>query len=76
MGDMELGRFLRIARGSANEVECQLLLARDLEYLTVEEWEPLNSDCRLISAMLSRLAASLRKKPARKAPRPRDSVTP
>src|SRR6266850_1051013 len=29
-GDRELSRFLQIAHGSACEVECQLLLSRDL----------------------------------------------
>src|SRR5438093_54423 len=32
-GDPELARFLRIAMGSASELECQLILARDLGLL-------------------------------------------
>ena len=32
-GDPELGRFLRISIGSASELECHLLLARDLGFL-------------------------------------------
>jgi len=31
--DADFARFLDIAIGSASEVECQLLLAQDLEYL-------------------------------------------
>ena len=33
-GDAELGRFFQIAMGSAREVEYQLLLARDLEFIS------------------------------------------
>lgn len=32
-GDVELARFLQIAMGSASELEYQLLLARDLDYI-------------------------------------------
>ena len=32
-GDVEMGRFLQIAIGSASELEYQLLLAHDLHYL-------------------------------------------
>ena len=32
-GDAEMARFLQMAMGSASELEYQLLLARDLEYL-------------------------------------------
>jgi four helix bundle protein len=35
--DRELARFLRIARGSVCELECQLLLARDLGFLKSED---------------------------------------
>jgi four helix bundle protein len=33
----ELARFLRIALGSASELECQTEIARDLEYLRAAE---------------------------------------
>ena len=35
-GDKELSRFLRIARGSVRELDCQMLLSRDLGYLCKE----------------------------------------
>jgi four helix bundle protein len=35
-GRSEFARFLRIAMGSASELEYQILLARDLGYLTIE----------------------------------------
>ncbi len=43
-GDVELARFLRIAMGSANELEYQLMLARDLGYLTEDAGELLTRD--------------------------------
>lgn len=57
-GDRELARFLRIARGSACEVECQLLLARDLGYLQSERWMSLDADCQEVSRMLNGLIRS------------------
>src|SRR6266496_2173632 len=41
--DPEMKRFLQIARGSASELEYHLLLAKDLQYLTVEEFTDLES---------------------------------
>ena len=35
-GDRELARYVRIALGSANELQCHLLLAADLSYLARE----------------------------------------
>jgi len=35
--DPEMKRFVQIARGSASELEYHLLLARDLQFLTVED---------------------------------------
>src|SRR5437762_8980345 len=35
----EIRRFLQIARGSANEVECQLLLALDLRFLPLDDFK-------------------------------------
>ncbi|HKV75312.1 MAG TPA: four helix bundle protein [Gemmatimonadales bacterium] len=59
-GDGELIRFLRIARGSINEVECQLLLARDLGYLDPASWVPLDESAQKISSMIGGLISSLR----------------
>jgi four helix bundle protein len=56
--DRELARFLRIARGSACEVECQLLLSRDLGFLKPGAWMALDTDCREISKMLNGLIRS------------------
>jgi four helix bundle protein len=59
--DRELARFLRIARGSACEVECQLLLSRDLGFLQPDSWVGLDSDCREVSKMLNGLICSIRR---------------
>jgi four helix bundle protein len=53
-------RFLQIARGSICELECQLLLARDIGYLTAETWSALDRPCREIGKMLNGLIRSLR----------------
>jgi four helix bundle protein len=41
-GNVEFGRFLAIAMGSASELEYHLLLAHDLGYLTTEAFDELN----------------------------------
>ena len=38
LGNSELHRFLQIACGSANELEYHLLLAKDLGYITPEDY--------------------------------------
>src|SRR5260221_8644903 len=43
-GDAEFARFLHIAMGSASELECHLLLARDLDFLSPEVAQTLESD--------------------------------
>ena len=60
--DRELAYFLRIARGSTRELECQLLLARDLGYLRGSTWEKLDSDCQEVSRMLAGLIATVRRR--------------
>lgn len=57
--DAEHARFLRIARGSVCEIECQLLLSRDLGYLESEAWKLLDDDCQHVSRMLNGLIRSL-----------------
>ncbi len=56
----ELMRFLYIALGSANEVEYQLLLARDLAFLQPEVHDRLSSDTVEVKRMLSALIVKLR----------------
>jgi len=51
--DSDFGRFLNIAMGSANELEYQLYLARDLAYLKSSEFEQLLSDITEIKRMLN-----------------------
>ena len=45
-------RFLSYAMGSTNETEDHLLLARDLNYLPVAEWETLAANLVQIRSML------------------------
>jgi four helix bundle protein len=57
-GDKELTRFLRIARGSVRELECQMLLSRDLGYLPNDVWAALDRESDEISRMLNGLIRS------------------
>jgi four helix bundle protein len=57
-GDRELARFLRIARGSIHELECQLVLSQDLGYLEREAWIDLDKDSKEVSRMLNGLIHS------------------
>ena len=58
--DRELGRFLSIARGSVRELECQLLLSRDLGYLQMNEWVVLDASSQEVSKMLNALMRRVR----------------
>lgn len=51
--DGEMKRFLQIARGSASEVECHLILSRDLDLLTVTEFSDLETKTLEIQRMLA-----------------------
>jgi len=53
-------RFLWIANGSAKELDYQILLARDLEYLTHGMYNDLLIALTEVQKMLSRLIASIR----------------
>ena len=54
-GNVELARFLQIAMGSASELEYQLLLAHDLDYLRNPEYERLAIQAVEVKRMLSSL---------------------
>jgi four helix bundle protein len=60
--DRELAYFLRIARGSVREVECQLLLSRDLGYVTPEVWTTMDAAAQEISKMLFAFASTVSSK--------------
>lgn len=55
----EFGRFLRIAAGSANELEYQLILGRDLEYLPSADFARLTGQLTEIRRMLASLIAKV-----------------
>ncbi len=59
--DPELNRFVQIARGSANELEYHLILAKDLGFLTAEEFKDMESKTLEIQRMLASLAQSVRR---------------
>ena len=58
-GGKEFGRFLNIAQGSACEVKCQILIARDLGYLDASKSELLTEKIDEISKMLNSLNQKL-----------------
>ncbi len=66
--DGELLRFVQIARGSANELEYHLLLARDLGLLKADEFGDLDLKIQEVRRMLASLSQTLAenlKKPGR-----------
>ena len=52
-GDTEFARFLQIAMGSASELGYELILSRDLHYLSLDEYESLNQDTVEVKRMLA-----------------------
>ena len=59
--DPEMKRFIQIARGSASELEYHLLLARDLQFLTHEQFMEMESRILEIQRMLASLAQRLQR---------------
>lgn len=59
MGKAEYRRFVSIARGSAGELKYQILLAKDLDYLSEEKYRSVKEKFDSISRMLSGLVKSL-----------------
>ncbi|MEY8758711.1 four helix bundle protein [Chryseobacterium tongliaoense] len=56
-------QFLKIARGSCAELETQLLISKNLNYLNPEEFEKLNEKSLEISKMLNALISKLQTEP-------------
>jgi four helix bundle protein len=59
-GDTEMRRFLKIALGSASELHSQLLLARDLGYLSPLPAEEMMKEITGIRGMLYSLCSRLK----------------
>ena len=57
--DPDFRRFVQMALGSASEVECQLLLARDLGFLVPALHPALKTDVQHLKRMLIRLIQKL-----------------
>jgi four helix bundle protein len=55
----EMARFVRIALGSASELDHHLLLCKDLGYLENESYRHLSSDLTEVRKMLSSLLSSI-----------------
>ena len=70
LGSKEYRQFVGVARGSAGEVCYQLLLAKDLNYISNETYQELRSGYDRVIQMLSRLSQSLGNK-SRSRPRTR-----
>ena len=50
--DRELARFALISNGSTNELQCQILIARDLGYLDESRYSRLQGELNEIGSML------------------------
>jgi four helix bundle protein len=59
-GDVEFGRYLQIAMGSASELEYHLLLAHDLHILQRLDYERLSDGVVEVKRMLASLIRSVR----------------
>jgi four helix bundle protein len=59
LGSKEYRQFIGIARGSTGEIKYQLLLVRDLNYISENEYSDLLSKYERVSQMLTKLAKSL-----------------
>lgn len=57
--DAEFAHFLNIAAGSASEVEEELLLSFDLEFLNKKSYQQLDQEVKEIKAMLGALIETL-----------------
>ena len=56
----DFAQFLNISLGSLNEVTYFILLAKDLNYINIEEYSKLTDECNEIKAMLIGLINKIR----------------
>jgi four helix bundle protein len=58
--DSDMARFIQIAMGSACELEYQLILSKDLNYLIQSDYELLTNDVQEVKRMLASFLKKLR----------------
>ncbi len=58
--DAEFGRFLIMALGSASELQYHILLAKDLNFITIPDYENLDAKANEIMKMLTVLIKKLK----------------
>lgn len=59
LGRKEYRQFVSIAKGSAGEIKYQLLLVKDLKYISENKYTNLLPEYERVSQMLTKLAKSL-----------------
>lgn len=60
--DAEFRRFLKVASGSASEVEYLLILVKDLKYINDDKFNEISSELIEIRKMLNKLIQTLKAK--------------
>jgi four helix bundle protein len=60
-GDQEFSRFIQIAIASSNEVDYQLLLAKELAYISDSDYNVLEAEVNQVRQMLISLNKTLKK---------------
>lgn len=59
--DGDFGRFINIAKGSSDELDYHLLLARDLQFIEAAEYEALAKENYEVASMLTGLSRAVRR---------------
>lgn len=55
----EFKRYLSIASGSIKEIECFLILARDLNYISEEQFKELNGKLEIIGKICNKISKNI-----------------
>ncbi|MBL1222152.1 four helix bundle protein [Chryseobacterium sp. L7] len=57
-------QFLKIARGSCAELETQLIISRNLDYISLEDFQELSNKASEIAKMLNAIITKLQSNPS------------
>lgn len=60
LSDKEFCRFLSVAQGSASELETELLIAKNLGYLSADDYDRVYNDVNVIARMIVGLSKTIR----------------